>query len=39
MILYNVWRNLGSFIIMNVSCSKRGETITGDLMIDPSYSF
>jgi len=39
MILENVWRNLGSFVVINVSCSNRGEAITGNLMIDSSYFF
>ena len=39
MILSNVWRNLGSFVVIDVSCSNRGEAITGDLMIDSSSSF
>jgi len=39
MTLSNVCRNLGSFVVIDVSCSNRGEAITGDLMIDSSYSF
>jgi len=39
MILYNVWRNPGRFVVINVSCSKRREAITGNVMIDSSYSF
>jgi len=37
MILYNVWRNLSRFVIMNVSCSKRGEAIMGNVMRDSSF--
>jgi len=39
MILYNVWRNLGRFVIIDVSCSNRGEAIMGNVMIDSSSSF
>jgi len=34
MILYNVCRNLGGFVVIDVSCSNRGEAIMGNVMIE-----